>query len=129
MENYDEWNNLKKKISNKNIKILFKEGDIWWMSLGLNIGEEMYGKDYNFSRPVIVFKKLTSKTCIVLPLSTKQKQGTWYFSLKIQDKIQTISLHQIRFVSVKRFIKKIAQIPESDFELIRKAVENFYGFS
>ncbi len=129
MQNYDEWNNIKKKISNKEQQILFKEGEVWWMSLGLNIGEEMYGKDHNFSRPVIVLKKLTSKTCIVLPLSTKQKQGTWYFNLILQNKIQTISLHQIRFVSVKRFIKKVAQIPEFDFDLIRKAVEKFYGFS
>ena len=64
-----------------------------------------------------------------MKLSTKQKQGTWYFNLELQNKIQTISLHQIRFVSTKRFIKKIAQIPEIDFDLIRKAVENFYGFS
>jgi len=129
MFNYDDWNNLKKKLAINNKKFLFKEGDVWWMSLGLNIGEEMYGKGGVYSRPVIIFKKLSSNTCIILPLSTQQKQGSWFFNFELQNKFQTISLHQIRFVSIKRLIKKFAEIPEPDFALIRKAVANFYGFS
>lgn len=129
MQNYDDWNFIKKKLSKNKIKILFKEGDIWWISLGLNLGEEIYGKNQLYSRPVVIFKKLSSYACIVLPLSTKHKNGSWFFTFEIQNIFQTISLHQIRFVSTKRFIKKFAEIPESDFELIRKAVKNFYGFS
>lgn len=88
----------------------------------------MYGKNSNFSRPVIILKKLNSNTCIILPLSTKQKRGSWFFTLELHKKIQIVSLHQIRFVSIKRFIQKIAEIPEPEFDLIKKAVANFYGF-
>lgn len=129
MHDYDKWNGVKKKLAFIDRGIYFKECDVWWISLGLNIGEEVYGKSSNFTRPVIILKKLNSTSCIILPLSTKTKQGSWFHSLKLKGRAQTVSIYQMRFVSSKRFIKKLGEIPESDFELIRKAVAKFYGFS
>lgn len=44
LQKYDEWNKEKKKISDIDKKVFFKEGEIWWCSLGINLGEEVYGK-------------------------------------------------------------------------------------
>lgn len=129
METYDDWNNLKKRLSVRDKKLLFKEREVWWMSFGLNLGEEIYGKGHKYTRPALILKKLSSTSCIVLPLSTKRKVGSWFCTVGLHDKIQTVSLYQMRFVSSKRFISKMLEIPEPDFEEIRKAVANFYGFS
>lgn len=53
-------------------------GDIWWVSLGENIRSEMNGKSQLFSRPAIVLKKLAHGFYLVIPTSTKEKQGSWY---------------------------------------------------
>jgi mRNA interferase MazF len=36
----------------------FKNGEIWWCSIGENIGSEMYGKGEFYRRPVLVIRKL-----------------------------------------------------------------------
>lgn len=45
---YDEWNSIKKRLStiDKPNGFYFNEGDIWWVSLGINIGTESYGKGF-----------------------------------------------------------------------------------
>jgi hypothetical protein len=36
---------------------LFKEREVWWCSIGLNVGDEEFWKGAYFTRPVLVFKK------------------------------------------------------------------------
>jgi UDP-N-acetylbacillosamine transaminase len=73
-QTYDNWNEKKKSIAKDVKKIFFKEGEIWWVTLGLNVGEETYGKGDNFRRPVLIFRKLTGSSCVVLPLTSKEKK-------------------------------------------------------
>ena len=46
LKEFDKWNELKKKLHNseKPKKFYFREREIWWCSLGLNIGFEEDGK-------------------------------------------------------------------------------------
>jgi len=44
----------------------------------MNIGDEVYGKGEYFSRPVLVYKKLTNTTFLGLPITTREKTGSWY---------------------------------------------------
>lgn len=39
---FDDWNNLKKELQNKQNKIHFKETEIWWVSIGQNIKSESF---------------------------------------------------------------------------------------
>lgn len=45
MKNYDQWNNLKKQLEERKEMPSFHEGDVWWCSLGVNIGQEIDGKN------------------------------------------------------------------------------------
>ena len=56
-KNFDHWNKSKKKIEVRRDKFLYKEGDVWWCSVGLNIGTESCGKGGEFRRPVLIIKK------------------------------------------------------------------------
>ena len=73
-----EWIGLKEKLHNSVHKPpLFKEGEVWWCSFGENIGIEVNGKGGKFSRPAIIFKKLSADGFFAIPLSTQIKSGTW----------------------------------------------------
>ncbi len=53
-----EWIHLKHKINNKNSGRSFIEGEVFWCSIGQNVGGEVYGKGITFNRPVLVLKNL-----------------------------------------------------------------------
>ena len=46
------------------------EGDIWWASVGENVGSEINGKSDLFSRPVVIYKKLAHGFYSVVPTTT-----------------------------------------------------------
>lgn len=41
--------------------LYFYEKDVWWASLGANIGHEEDGKNKKFERPVLILKKFNKK--------------------------------------------------------------------
>ena len=43
-KDFDQWNIKKKKHDTSKRYLFFKEGEIWWCSLGVNVCEEVYGK-------------------------------------------------------------------------------------
>ena len=75
---YNSWNQKQKILDLHKRNLLFKKGEIWWCSVGMNIGEEVYGKGENFTRPVVILKKLSHNTCVVLPITTKVYKSNWY---------------------------------------------------
>lgn len=76
---YDDWNNIKKKIAKSNHKPpFFREGDIWWVSVGYNIGNEVYGKGKLFARPVLILKKFNKYQFLGIPFSSQIKNNPYY---------------------------------------------------
>lgn len=43
-KDFDSWNEQKKQLENTQKTVLFKEREIWWTSIGVNIGNESCGK-------------------------------------------------------------------------------------
>ena len=56
-EDFDAWNRLKKEINDEGVVGDFSEREIWWCRIGHNIGFEENGKNRQFSRPVLIFRK------------------------------------------------------------------------
>jgi mRNA interferase MazF len=126
-KDFDEWNGVKKKLNTQRRDLLFKEGEIWWCSLGLNIGEEVYGKGRSFRRPVVILKKLSHNSCVVMPTTTKQHRGTWYHHLNIGKKDRWIMLNQIRFISANRLYVRESILLPGDFTEMKKSVAELLG--
>ena len=66
MEKYfDRWNEIKKATdaADEAARLYFREGEMWWVRLGHNIGYEANGKSREFTRPVIILKKLLPSLC------------------------------------------------------------------
>ena len=122
-KDFDSWNTEKKKLENISLDTLaFHEREIWWCSIGINLGDEQDGKNELFERPVLVLKKFNNKICWALPMTTKPKTGIYYHQLKHDGQIFSVILSQIRLVSVKRFRRFVRKISPHQFKLIQDKV-------
>ena len=120
---FDNWNNFKKTLEWSSNNILFKEGDIWWTSIWVNIWEESCWKWEEFRRPVLVIKKLSKNNCIVVPLSSKIKTWTWFAPYTLHWIKYTALLYQIKMLNIKRFTKREAELNSDDFNEIKKRLK------
>jgi mRNA interferase MazF len=125
--NFLEWIKVKINLNNRiNNPPSFLEREIWWCNLGQNIGSEIYGKGYNFTRPVIVYKKLSRFTLLVIPCSTKIREGNWYVKF-VHNSIDMVAvLSQIRIIDYRRLINKMGRIDTKDFEKIKLGFLDLY---
>lgn len=125
-KDFDNWNREKKKINRYDGPVLFHEREIWWCSIGLNVGDEQDGKNDLFERPVLVVKKFNKGLALVVPLSSQEKTGPYYFKISHDDKNFTIILSQVRLISTKRFQRKIRRITDDVFAEIMKELQKFF---
>jgi mRNA interferase MazF len=114
---FDEWSSLKKSISVKNSLDKYHEREIWWCSLGKNIGNEQDGKNNNFERPVLVLKKWNKDFFIGIPMTTKNYYK--YFSDE-ENQGSYFMLTQVRVFSSKRLVRKLNVVREFVFVDLKK---------
>ncbi len=119
-KDFDKWNNVKKGLENNQGKFFFKEGEIWWMSVGLNIANESCGKGDIFRRPVLVLRKLSGNSFVGLPLSSKEKIGSWFAEVSISNQKRCVLLYQIRMFSTNRFESRMATLDDNDFKNVKE---------
>ena len=112
---------------NQESTIVFKQGDIWWCSLGMNLGEEIFGKGVKFTRPVLVFRKFTSNSFLGLPLTGQEKEGSWYVEISIHNKKNWVMMNQARVLDKKRLTNRIGMLDDSDFKKVKEQFLKFYG--
>jgi mRNA interferase MazF len=128
MEDFDIWNELKKKIeAEDNYPDRFpKEGEVWMSNIGKNIGFEQNGSGNNFSRPILVIKKFNNHMFWVVPLSTKQKPFDFYFNY-VDPNGQKVSaiLAQMKLMSVKRLKRKLYDLSDELSNQIKGKLKSF----
>jgi mRNA interferase MazF len=121
-----DWWRINILLKDKQPNHLFKECDIWWCSVGMNVGVEIYGKGKYFARPVVVLKKIDANSFLGIPLTTQPKTGVWYVPFVYASKKQYAVLSQIRTFDSRRLRDKIGSLPESSIEEIRKSFAKLY---
>jgi mRNA interferase MazF len=122
-----EWIGLKEKLhSIAHAAPHVSEGEIWWASIGENIGTEINGKSLLFSRPVIIFRKLTHGFYFVIPVTTQIRRGTWYVEFNQRDKEMTACLHHARSIDYRRLSTRLGELDENDCSKIKDAFRKLY---
>jgi mRNA-degrading endonuclease toxin of MazEF toxin-antitoxin module len=147
LEVFDAWNAEKKNIQHKinqekplteeekrKKRVYINEREVWYISLGQNLGSESHGKKY-FRRPVLVIKKVGSMFFVV-PMTTKGKENIFHhevqsvtYNLNEYSNIPEISrvqLSQARIVDKARFLERIATLSEDDFFSIKRSSQNCF---
>jgi mRNA interferase MazF len=100
---------------------IFREGEVWWVRLGHNVGYEANGKSREFTRPVIILKKYNQYSFLALPLTTVPKPNPYRLPVGIVDGRQAFAtLSQLRNIDSKRLVKKIMHLDADIFIAIKK---------
>lgn len=127
-EQFDKWNERKKSLNKASLIRKANAKKIYWLSIGLNVGSEVYGKNEFFTRPVLVINSFYNGTFLGIPLSSKTKNKKGFLFHKFKDNkgtLQVALLGQMRVFDTKRIKTYIGKINDKDFEMIKnKIVEN-----
>jgi mRNA-degrading endonuclease toxin of MazEF toxin-antitoxin module len=124
----DQWNKAKKEIDKKVISrdFFFHEREVWWGSLGLNIGVESNGKGHFFERPILIIKVFNTDMVWCLPMtSTLRNNSQFYYKVKVGEDFRSVLTTQIRTISSKRLLRKVGTVDETDFAETLKVVCDF----
>jgi mRNA interferase MazF len=121
---YDNWNKLKKDLSTKKSRIFFHEREVWYCSLGKNLGYEEDGKNELFERPILIIRKFNNDIFLSIPLTSSKKDNDYYHQYELSGKTYAGILSQIRLLDRKRLSRKIGMMKKSDFSIIIKKIHN-----
>ena len=122
-KDFDAWNEAKKAIQKGNARMFYHEREVWWCSLGINIGDEQDGTGRNFDRPILIIREFNEHIFLGIALIGKKKVGEYYFSLgTVDDREASVVLSQIRLIDTKRLVRKIATLEEGIFEELKSAL-------
>jgi mRNA-degrading endonuclease toxin of MazEF toxin-antitoxin module len=127
-KDYAAWMAIKAFVNNKLARpIGLKPRDIWICSIGENVGFEEDGKGSLFTRPVLILKAFSNVMCHVVPLSTTEKRGGFYYEFDGQTgKVSVALLTQSRVVDSSRLRRKIGVVNKKDFEEIKKRIRDIF---
>jgi mRNA interferase MazF len=124
-KDFDRWNKEKKNIHNDGSNKFYKAKEIWWCSLGLNVGFEQDGTNESYQRPVLVIKGFSRQVCLAVALTTSKKKNPYHISVGIIDGQESFAiLSQIRLIDTKRFTDRLLVLDTKTFNIIRKAIKD-----
>jgi mRNA interferase MazF len=124
-KDHNEWNRLKKILDGLDIPIKCDEGEVWWASLGTNIGIEIDGKGDDFARPVLIVKKFNEQHVWVVPLSRKLL-GRLFMRIKLDHRLlennTSAIITQLQTISSKRLLLCVCTLPIDQFRNVTNAI-------
>lgn len=126
-EEFDNWNKVKMHLELHGRQPNPAQGEIWWAGVGRNLGSEINGKNEVFSRPILIYKKLSRYKYMAVPLTSKEHIGSWYVNFVQNGKNQTAVLSDARIMSIKRLYSRLGKVDESDMQKIRQAFIELYS--
>jgi mRNA interferase MazF len=98
--------------------------EIWWASLGQNIGVEINGKNDGFERPILVIKVFNAKSLLVAPITSRVRHKKFITTfINQKGEINAVNISQMRSISTKRLRRKIGNMPEHDFRKVTEMIE------
>ena len=119
-KDFDDWNNLKKKLDSRKKYPSFEEKEIWWCHVGLNIGDEENGKGDSYHRPILIIKKFNNHLFSAIPLTTQVKEKHYYHKIIFKEREQCVILSQFRILDSKRLDRKMGKLSKKQYKKIKE---------
>jgi mRNA interferase MazF len=95
--------------------------EIWYASIGENIGFEEDGKGKKYARPVLILKVFNRKLCCIIPLSTTSRRRKFYYPFNSNTgKTSVVLFSQVRVMDSSRLKNKIGFSSKDDFIKIKE---------
>ncbi len=129
IKDFDGWNVVKKQLHQaEGRNVYFKEREIWFCALGINIGFEQDGKNDSFERPVLILKKFNQYVFWGVPLSTKIKPDNTHYLMLEHDGLKFSAIvSQLRLYSSNRLVRKLYQLGRAQYQLaVERVINEFH---
>jgi mRNA interferase MazF len=124
MKDFDGWNIQKKNTQDRELNRWCRKRDIWWCTMGVNVGFEQDGKGTKFLRPVVVLRSFGFHTAFIVPLSTSSKKNPFYLSVgPVQGQNAFAILTQVRLIDTKRLVEKVGKLDNTKFKELKEAIK------
>ncbi len=125
-KDFKNWHHEKSTLQKDKVRPFFHDQEVWFASLGVNIGFEQDGKGEKFLRPVVIVKKFNNEIFWGIPTTKKIKTGKYYFPFKYKDDDSTTAiLSQIRLIDAKRLEYRIGIMSKEAFSNMKKHLISF----
>ncbi len=128
-KNFDAWFVLKKRVHDRHAfssrpggDRFFQVRDVWFCSIGENIGHEQDGKHTYFERPVLIVQKFNHDMFWGVPLTSNLKQGRYCLEIFFAGRYSSAMHSQLRLWDARRLLRKIDRISESDHRQITEKI-------
>ena len=129
-KDYEHWTPIKMKLNNEPRRpSVFCEGELWWCTIGENVGVEVDGKKQRLSRPVLIIKRHNKLSFFGVPVTSQKANSNQrcFYDIKIEDRVETMILSQARTWDAARLTDKIGVVSESGFRLAKYHLGKYLG--
>jgi len=105
--------------------VRYKEREVWWCQIGVNVGYEIFGKSNSFTRPILVLKKFSKFTFLGAPLSTAKPRFPLHYSIEVNNRPNIVMLDQLRTFDSRRLQQSpIQRITPEQYRKIKKVLKD-----
>ncbi len=117
-KDFDNWSDLKQKLDARERGRSFNERELWWCSIGVNVGFEVFGKNAFFNRPVLVLRKFSRFTFLGAPTTSNCDERPFRIPISLNDKHSLVILDQARCFDSRRLMNRMGTLPEDAFSRV-----------
>ncbi|HRZ30319.1 MAG TPA: type II toxin-antitoxin system PemK/MazF family toxin [Candidatus Paceibacterota bacterium] len=124
-----DWTKLKIRIHSMEVESVIypKKREIWWASLGQNIGVEINGKNDNYERPVLIVKVFNEKSILVAPISSTKKTDKYLIEfISNEGNRNVVNISQLKMLSSKRLLRLVGEMGDQDFSKVKDNLRKFF---
>lgn len=117
------WFKKKTEMHHEKARPHFREGEVWFSALGMNVGFEQDGNGTRYLRPIAIIRKFNNEICWGVPLTRTKKDSEFYFSFELAGEMSTAILSQIRLVDAKRLFYRAGIMRDEDVAEMKKRLK------
>lgn len=116
-KDFDKWNTVKKTLEERT-DIFCNKREIWWCSVGANVGAEASGKNELFERPALILKIYNIQSVLVAPLTSKPKSDKYHTRINYENRNGWVVLSHARTISPRRLQRKMCRIGKKQYQKV-----------
>lgn len=126
-KDFDDWNEVKKRINNDVTKSHIRAGEVRWASLGVNVGSEIDGKGTGrYNRPVLILDTMGAHLALVIPLSTSIKKRAGYKQISLNEREVSLCIGQLKSISTNRIFDRVSKLSNDRLSEVKKMTKDFW---
>ena len=118
------WARVKYSLNIKESRSTVRERQIYWCSVGYNVGHEENGKGDKYRRPILVFKKFNDRLFWGIPMTTKVKENPYYVKVNVDEEVRCVMVSQLRVMDANRIIEPMERLSLEEFKKVKDSINS-----